>query len=69
MNSILYFVKVLTGNSEDNSMCNGIYCLWAYSFNQKRWFTLSPIPAEETPGMECMQLKTRDLDFILYGIL
>jgi hypothetical protein len=41
-------------------------CLWAFSFQQARWFTLSPIPMKDNPGTE-FQTVTFRRDLYLAG--
>ncbi|XP_052249243.1 kelch-like protein 17 isoform X2 [Dreissena polymorpha] len=42
---------VLTENKSDKgSFYEGGYCLWALNYQQCRWFTLAPIPMNESPG-------------------
>ncbi|XP_052789258.1 kelch-like protein 24 isoform X2 [Mya arenaria] len=43
---------VITENSDDRgSFYQGGWCLWAFSYHQRRWFTLAPIPLADSPGM------------------
>lgn len=37
-------------NEEKGSFYQGGWCLWAFSFDQKRWFTLAPVPLTDSPG-------------------
>ncbi|WAR30481.1 KELC-like protein, partial [Mya arenaria] len=42
---------VITENSDDRgSFYQGGWCLWAFSYHQRRWFTLAPIPLADSPG-------------------
>lgn len=41
-------------------------CLWAYSFNQNKWFTLKPIPQDKNPGLD-FQVVTFRRDLYLAG--
>ncbi|XP_053380533.1 kelch-like protein 24 isoform X2 [Mercenaria mercenaria] len=43
---------VITENSDKRGMYyEGAWCLWAYSYNQHRWFTLAPIQRADSPGL------------------
>lgn len=37
-------------NEEKGSFYQGGWCLWAFSFHQKKWFTLAPVPLTDSPG-------------------
>lgn len=41
-------------------------CLWAFSFNQNRWYTLAPIPLDQNPGLD-FQVVTFKCDLYLAG--
>lgn len=42
-------------------------CLWAFSLQQSRWFTLSPLPHKENPGLNVSMVSYRADVFITGG--
>lgn len=43
-------LAITENNEERGSYIQSGWCLWAYSFNQRKWFTLTPIPQSDSPG-------------------
>ena len=37
-------------DEEKGSFYQGGWCLWAFSFQQTKWFTLAPVPLTDSPG-------------------
>jgi hypothetical protein len=44
----------------------GGWCLWAFSYNQSKWFTLAPIKQEDSPGAD-FALCSHGYDIFLSG--
>lgn len=42
-------------------------CLWAFSFQQARWYTISPIPMKDNPGSEFQTVSFRKDVFLAGG--